>query len=94
MREQVSLARCDDYDPKKVFDAVSSSVDLLGGIGSFIKPGERVLIKPNLLKGRPPDDAVTTHPEIVRAVIRLVHETGARAYVGDSPGIGELRKVA
>jgi uncharacterized protein (DUF362 family)/Pyruvate/2-oxoacid:ferredoxin oxidoreductase delta subunit len=94
MRTQVSLARCDDYDPKKVFDAVSRSVDLLGGIGSFIKPGERVLIKPNLLKGRPPDDAVTTHPEIVRAVIRLVHGTGAKAYVGDSPGIGDLRKVA
>ena len=90
----VVLARCHDYEPEKVFAAVSRSIELLGGIGSFIKPGERVLIKPNLLKGRPPDDAVTTHPEIVRAVIRLVRQAGATAMVGDSPGIGDLRKVA
>jgi uncharacterized protein (DUF362 family)/Pyruvate/2-oxoacid:ferredoxin oxidoreductase delta subunit len=68
-------------------------VDLLGGITAFIKPGERVLIKPNLLKASPPDRAVVTHPEILRAVIRLVHEAGAEAVVGDSPGFGELRRV-
>ena len=94
MRAQVSLIRCDDYDPDKVQSAVSRSIDLLGGIGLFIRSGERVLIKPNLLKGRPPSDAVTTHPEIVRAVIRLVHQAGAMALVGDSPGIGDLRSVA
>ena len=94
MRTLVSLARCDDYDPEKVQAAVRRSVDLLGGMGSFIRSGERVLIKPNLLKGRPPADAVTTHPEIVRAMIRLVHQAGARAFVGDSPGIGDLRAVA
>ena len=94
MKTPVALARCDDYDPGKVFAAVRRSVDLLGGIGSFIKPGERVLIKPNLLKGSHPDNAVTTHPEIVRAVIRLVRQAGAKALVGDSPGIGDLRKVA
>ncbi len=94
MRTLVSLARCDDYDPEKVQAAVRRAVDLMGGIGSFIRSGERVLIKPNLLKGRPPADAVTTHPEIVRAVIRLVHQAGARAFVGDSPGIGDLRAVA
>jgi uncharacterized protein (DUF362 family) len=60
----------------------------------FIKPGERVLIKPNLLKGNPPDDAVTTHPEVVRAAIRLVREAGGEPVVGDSPGIGDLRRVA
>ena len=90
----VSLVRCDDYEAGKVFAAVSRSLDLLGGIASFIKPGDRVLIKPNLLKGRHPDAAVTTHPEIVRAVIRLVQQAGATALVGDSPGIGDLRKVA
>jgi len=94
MRTHVSLAKCNDYEPKKVFAAVSRSVDLLGGVGSFIKPGERVLIKPNLLKGRAPGDAVTTHPEIVRAVIRLVRQAGGIAMVGDSPGVGDLRKVA
>jgi uncharacterized protein (DUF362 family)/Pyruvate/2-oxoacid:ferredoxin oxidoreductase delta subunit len=68
-------------------------VDLLGGMEKFVNPGERVLIKPNLLKACRPEEAVTTHPEIVRAVIRLVQSAGAEAVVGDSPGMGDLRKV-
>jgi uncharacterized protein (DUF362 family)/Pyruvate/2-oxoacid:ferredoxin oxidoreductase delta subunit len=74
--------------------AVQEAVDLLGGIRAFVKPGERVLIKPNLLKAHCPEDAVTTHPEVVRAVIRLVQEAGGKAMVGDSPGFGDLKKVA
>jgi uncharacterized protein (DUF362 family)/Pyruvate/2-oxoacid:ferredoxin oxidoreductase delta subunit len=61
---------------------------------AFVRPGERVLIKPNLLKARPPEAAVTTHPEIVRAAIRLVREAEGIPLVGDSPGIGELRSVS
>jgi uncharacterized protein (DUF362 family)/Pyruvate/2-oxoacid:ferredoxin oxidoreductase delta subunit len=90
----VSLVRCADYEQKVAMTAVRQAVDLLGGMRSFVKSGDRVLIKPNLLKAKSPDAAVTTHPEIVRAVIRLVHECGGRAAVGDSPGIGDLRKVA
>jgi len=74
--------------------AVQDAVGLLGGMGEFVKPGDRVLIKPNLLKARPPEAAVTTHPEVVRAVIRLVQEQGGKALVGDSPGMGDLKKVA
>jgi len=90
----VSLVRCADYDRERTFAAVRSAVDLFGGMRAFVKPGERVLIKPNLLKARPPEAAVTTHPEVVRAVIRLVQEAGASAVVGDSPGMGDLKKVA
>jgi len=73
---------------------VKKAVDLLGGMQSFIKRGEKVLIKPNLLKARPPEAAVTTHPEVVRAAVRLVHQVGGIPIVGDSPGIGEERDVA
>jgi uncharacterized protein (DUF362 family)/NAD-dependent dihydropyrimidine dehydrogenase PreA subunit len=90
----VSVVRCEDYDSARAILAVKHAIDLLGGMGAFVKPRDRVLIKPNLLKARPPDAAVTTHPEIVRAVIRLVHEQGGKALVGDSPGIGDLKKVA
>lgn len=89
----VSLVKCADYDRDRTHAAVRDAVDLLGGMRAFVKPGERVLIKPNLLKGKPPDAAVTTHPEIVRSVIRLVHEAGGIALVGDSPGMGDIRKV-
>jgi uncharacterized protein (DUF362 family)/Pyruvate/2-oxoacid:ferredoxin oxidoreductase delta subunit len=90
----VSIVRCAEYDRNLIFAAVKQAVDLLGGMRTFVKPGERVLIKPNLLKGKAPEAAVTTHPEIVRAVIRLVREAGGEPMVGDSPGMGELRKVS
>jgi uncharacterized protein (DUF362 family)/Pyruvate/2-oxoacid:ferredoxin oxidoreductase delta subunit len=90
---EVSIVRCADYDRERIFAAVKQAVDLLGGIHKFVNPEERVLIKPNLLKGKAPEAAVTTHPEIVRAVIRLVRGAGGEAMVGDSPGMGDLRKV-
>ena len=90
----VSIVRCSEYEQARIFSAVKQAVDLLGGMHTFVKPGERVLIKPNLLKGKAPEAAVTTHPEIVRAVIRLVREAGGEPMVGDSPGMGDLRKVS
>ncbi len=90
----VSIIRCPDYNSSKTYSAVRRAVDLLGGIRLFVRPGERVLLKPNLLKARPPEEAVTTHPEIVRAVIKLVQNAGGTALVGDSPGLGSLQKVA
>lgn len=89
----VSVVKCTDYDREKISFAVRRAVDLLGGINAFVKPDDRVLLKPNLLKARPPEAAVTTHPEIVRAVIRLVREAGGHAVVADSPGLGDLRRV-
>jgi len=87
------MVKCPDYDRDRTFSAVKQAVDLLGGMRAFVKQGDRVLIKPNLLKAASPEAAVTTHPEIVRAVIRLVREAGGEALVGDSPGLGDLRKV-
>ncbi len=93
MTAEVSIVRCSDYDSERVHRSVRRAVDLLGGIRAFVKAGDRVLLKPNLLKARPPDAAVTTHPEVVRAMIRLVREAGGEAAVGDSPGMGDLRRV-
>jgi len=83
---KVSIVKCKDYDRDKVEAAVFRSVDLLGGVENFIKKGDTVLIKPNLLSARLPEEAVCTHPEIVRAAIRLVRKAGARPIIGDSPG--------
>jgi uncharacterized protein (DUF362 family) len=75
-----------DYESGRVFDAVRKAVELVGGMDKFISPGMRVLIKPNLLSARPPEDAVCTHPEAVRAVVKLVREAGGIPLIGDSPG--------
>lgn len=93
MTTTVSIKYCTTYDRNVVAAAVRDSVDLLGGMASFLRPGDRVLIKPNLLKAASPEAAVTTHPEVLRAVIRLVHEAGGTVVVGDSPGIGDFRRI-
>ena len=64
-----------------------------GGMSAFVRPGQRVLLKPNLLGGFPAERAVTTHPAIVRAAILLVQEAGGHPMVGDSPGMGSLSAV-
>jgi uncharacterized protein (DUF362 family) len=66
----------------------------LGGMGSFVRAGERVLLKPNMLSVKSPEQAVTTHPAVVRAVAELVREAGGRAVIGDSPGMGGFQRVA
>ncbi|MDD5437124.1 MAG: DUF362 domain-containing protein [Candidatus Omnitrophica bacterium] len=84
---KVSLARCSGYDTSKVYAAVKRAVDLVGGIEAFVKRGARVLIKPNLISARLPEEAVDTHPEVVRSVVRLAKEAGAGSVlIGDSPG--------
>ncbi|GHT56538.1 hypothetical protein AGMMS50233_08570 [Endomicrobiia bacterium] len=87
---KISLVKCDDYS--KADNAVREAVNLIGGVSVFVRPSERILIKPNLLSPKDPSKAVTTHPEIVRAVIRLVKEVGAVPLVGDSPG-GAIRDI-
>lgn len=66
----------------------------MGGGASFVKPGDRVLLKPNMLAAKEPERAVTTHPELLRQVIALVREAGGIPLVGDSPGVGGIRRVA
>ena len=83
---EVALVRCSDYEYARVKDAVAASIGLLGGMGKFVAPGERVLLKVSLLMRRKPEKATTTHPAIVRAVAELVTEAGGRPIIGDSPG--------
>ncbi|MCB4792440.1 MAG: DUF362 domain-containing protein [Elusimicrobia bacterium] len=83
---KVSLIKCQSYDSNEVSQSVTRAVELIGGINNFIKPGEKILVKPNLLSARLPERAVTTHPEVVRAILRLVRNAGAIPLLGDSPG--------
>jgi len=89
----VSIQRCNSYDPIEVRDALNKALDHLGGMSSFVSPGDRVLLKPNLLAPKAPEAAVTTHPEVVRAAALEVMAAGGEVYLGDSPGVGSLARV-
>lgn len=80
----VAVVKCGAYNRRLVYRAVSEAVDLLGGMGRFVRKGDAVLIKPNLLKPERPSAAITTHPAVVAAVIRLVKEAGGIPFVGDN----------
>jgi uncharacterized protein (DUF362 family) len=85
----VALIRCDTYDDNQVFKAVKTGIALLGGVSLFAKPGERIVMKPNILVGSAPDKGVTTHPSVFSAVGKLFKDTGANVYYGDSPSFGK-----
>lgn len=89
----VSIQRCPSYEREAVLAALRAVVAPLGGMAAFVRPGQRVLIKPNLLMGVAPEAAATTHPTVLDAVLTLVREAGGVACVGDSPGIGALQDV-
>jgi uncharacterized protein (DUF362 family)/Pyruvate/2-oxoacid:ferredoxin oxidoreductase delta subunit len=81
----VAFAHCNGYDPSMLSAALDRVLAPLGGITAFVRSGCRVLVKPNLLTDRPPEAAVTTHPELVRQVIRRLKAAGAVVVVADSP---------
>ena len=87
MSSQISVIKCDSYEPVPVEQAVRRVVDLLGGITSFVKPGSTVLVKPNLLMSKEPEYGITTHPEVVRQVIHILKEINCKVIVGDGPSI-------
>ena len=91
---RIALARCDNYELSLVRAAILLLLEPIGGIGSFVKPGERILLKPNMLSVKSPDQAVTTHPAVVRVVAELVREAGGLVLIGDSPGMGSFQRVA
>lgn len=73
-------------DAEKIEEAVGS---LLNELPAFSRIGRdtHVLLKPNLLAKHVPEHAVTTHPDVLRAVIHCVQAKGARHItVADSPG--------
>ena len=91
--ETVIIEQAADYGRQTVESALGRLLEPLGGMRRFVSPGDRVLLKPNMLSGNPPEAAVTTHPEVVRAVVRLVIEAGGTPLIGDSPGVGLYRSV-
>ncbi|MBP1708565.1 MAG: iron-sulfur cluster-binding domain protein [Deltaproteobacteria bacterium] len=94
MKTPVSIVRCETYDDTEVLNGLRRSIDLIGGIGAMVKQGDRVLLKPNLLLGKPQEKAVTTHPSIVKGMIQIVREAGGIPSIGDSPGMGTCFKNA
>jgi uncharacterized protein (DUF362 family) len=50
----------------------------MGGMGRFVKKGQRVVIKANIAWARTPDQACTNNPDLLSALIKMCYDTGAK----------------
>lgn len=88
--EPVFIVHTNSYENLKEFSYVLK--DILPPLN-----GKRVLIKPNILAPRKPEEGVTTHPSICEKVIEAVLEKGGNPVIGDCPGVsgyGACEKAA
>jgi len=87
-RCKIALRGCKSYDYPLVEEQIRLMIDDLGGMGKFVKQGQRVLIKPNLLIPRKNEKAVLTHPSVIIATAKIVLEQGAECSIGDGSMAG------
>jgi uncharacterized protein (DUF362 family)/Pyruvate/2-oxoacid:ferredoxin oxidoreductase delta subunit len=81
----VSVRRVREYDDDALYRAVAEHFAALS-VERDLTPETRVLLKPNLLAGRDPALAITTHPAVLRAIARRLKDLGVRRIVlADSP---------
>lgn len=81
------IARAEDH-----VLALNRALDGIGGIGRFVKAGERVTIKPNVGWDRTPEQAADTNPVIVAEVVRLCLKAGAARVIVTDNTCNEARR--
>jgi len=95
MDPKILLRKLDAYRTEYIEEFVRESVSLFRGQGHLFGPGDKALLKPNLLRGFSPERCVTTHPAIIHALCRVLKDLGVgKIDLSDSPAIGSLLAVA
>jgi len=83
---KVSIIKQDNYDYTEIKEKLLQSLDNLGGVEKFIEEGDKILLKPNLLMKKKPEEATTTHPTLIKALAEIIFDHGGTVIIGDSPG--------
>lgn len=86
---KIIVGKCDGYEVARLREFIASSFAEFG----LSLRGCKVLLKPNLLSGKPPGKAVNTHPLFVRAVAEVLLDGGCTVFVGDSPGYESTKRA-
>ena len=92
---RVSIVKVAGRDRAQVADGVRQAVEYAGGLNDLIRPGMRVMIKPNMVA--PPTSAeagACTSPLVCQAVADLVSELGARPVIAESSARGADTEAA
>jgi uncharacterized protein (DUF362 family) len=95
MKSKVHLQKINTYSLDKVESFVRDALSVIDEKGSLFASGQKVLLKPNLLRGFSPKNCVTTHPVVVESVCRILKDYSvAQITISDSPALGSLEAVA
>ena len=84
MRNRVWLAQCPDYG-QSLEEKIEKAFDALQ-VWDKIRPGMKVVLKPNLVMSSKPEQAIITHPAFTAAVGKCVQKAGGRVIIAESPG--------
>jgi len=71
---------------------VTKVLEPLGGLKAFVKPGARVVVKPNIGWDRKPEQAGNTHPDIVKTVVKLALDAGAKQVLVFDRSVNDARR--
>jgi uncharacterized protein (DUF362 family) len=88
-KAKVAIVKGPTKPAKKEIDAqVRRAVELAGGLAGIVKPGDTVLIKPNVCALRTVESAAITDPRVCKAITDMVRELGANPIIGESTSVG------
>lgn len=84
MNKKVAIVKCDSYKPHEIYQALKKALDLIGVGGIEQLRDKDFIIKPNLCLPAVPDAHLTTHPEVIRQLIKILMEKNNRVRIGDT----------
>jgi len=95
MKSRILLQKIGNYDLAPIEQFVRDSFDAFDSAERPFSSGQKVLLKPNLLRAFKPDRCVTTHPVLLEAVCRTLKDRSIHHIaISDSPALGSLAAVA
>ena len=94
MKSKVHLQKIKNYSLDSIEQFIRNSLEVLDPKSSMFSSGQKVLLKPNLLRGFIPERCVTTHPVVVEAMCRVLKDLSvSQIVISDSPALGSLSAV-
>ena len=83
---KVYIVRCDDYSQVEM--KLTELIEMMGGVEQFVKPGQRIALKPNLLLAAEQEKAATTHSSLLAATGKIFGKITHSIILAESPGSG------
>lgn len=90
---KVIIQECKEYDVNSMILKINDGIERIGGWNLFVRPGDKVLLKVNLIGPKTSQSAAITHSEFVRAMVRILKHRGCEVWIGDSSG-GAIAGIA